>query len=227
MPGDLAKKPVRRAVKKIQPATVPAPAADPSRHGLATVTLILLFLTIGCLAAATLMTEKTRAVMDYAQGIAAQLNDSQKQNADLVEQITNLRTLQALAKKVMAPPGVPADIVWDTYASKNLSLQYPDGYTVVKATAAFPVLTIKSDKGRIEIFRMKDFPGGDRPFGFDDATVSQADLDNYVPKEFESAAPNPANPKIDPYNVWVYYGTGDDATKAILDQAVDTINMVK
>jgi hypothetical protein len=232
MPSAAPKKPVRRAVKQIQtpiaPATGAAPAAnDPSRHGLATVTIILLFLTVGCLAAATLVSEKMKTVEINAQTLAAQLDDSRAQNADLAEEVTNFKTLQALEKKVMAPAAVPADTVWDTYASPNLSLQYPDGYAVVKATAAFPALTIKGDKGRIEIFRMKDFPGGDRPLGFEDATVSQTDLDGFIPKEFKSAAPDPANPKIAPYNVWIYYGAGDDATKAVLDQAASTIKVVK
>jgi len=58
------------------------------------------------------MSEKTSAVMTYAQNLAVRLAESQKQNADLVDQLTNFKTLQALAKKVMAPPAVPADMVW-------------------------------------------------------------------------------------------------------------------
>jgi hypothetical protein len=231
MPSAMPKKPVKRTVKKIQtpiePVIVAAPVVERPPHGLATATLILIFLTIGCLAAATLMSVKIKSIAGYAQNLAVELNDSRAQNTDMAGQVADLKTLQTLAKKLIAPPAVPADLVWDTYASPNLSLQYPNGYTVVKATTAFPALTIQSEKGRIEIFRMKDFPGGDRPFGFEDTNVTQAELDQYIPKEFKLAAPEPADPKISPYSVWIYYGVGDEATKAILDQAVGTIKVVK
>jgi|GEM_PF-4165911 len=226
MPNVLPKKPTKRAVKQIQLPT-PVLQKNHSHHGLATIAIILLFLTVGCLAAATLMSEKTSAVMTYAQNLAVRLAESQKQNADLVDQLTNFKTLQALAKKVMAPPAVPADMVWDAYASPNLTLQYPDGYAVVKATNAFPALTIKSDKGRIEIFRAKDFPGGDRVFGLKDPIVTQDEIDNNIPKEFKTASLAPENSKVQPYSVWIYYGTGDETTKAILDQAVGTIKVAK
>jgi hypothetical protein len=230
MPSTLPKKIVKRSVKQAAVPEVSAaavlPVKDQSHHGMAAVTIILLFLTVGCLAAATLISEKMKTVEVYAQTLAAQLGEAQQQNSDLTDQLTTVKTLQALAKKIAMPVTPPVDTIWDTYASPNISLQYPDGYAVIKATSAFPVLTIKSEQGRIEIFRMKDFPNGDRPFGFADANVTQADLDNYIPKEFKSA-PNPADPKIVPYSVWVYYGTGDEAAKAVLDQAVGTIKVAK
>ncbi len=230
MPSTLPKKYVRKTAKPaaVEPAGAVLPAAERSHHGLAAVTIILLFLTVGCLAAATLISTKMKTVQIYAQTLAAQLGEAQQRNSDLTDQLTTIKTLQDLAKRVALPTSTPApaNVAWDTYASPNISLQYPDGYTVTKATSAFPALTIKSQQGRIEIFRMKDFPGGDRPFGFEDANVTQADLDNYIPKEFKTA-PNPADPKVAPYNVWVYYGTGDTATKALLDQAAATIKVVK
>jgi hypothetical protein len=227
MASTLPKKAAKRAVKQDQTAVQPPPALKTgTHHGLATVTLILLFLTIGCVAAAALMSEKTKTLVDYASSLATQLDRSQKQSADLTEEVANLKTLQILSKKVISPAVPPIDIVWKTYSSPNISIQYPDSYTVVKATSSFPALTIKSDKGRIEIFRMKDFPGGDRPFGFEDASVSQGELDNYIPKEFKSAA-NSTDSKVTPYSVWIFYGTGDEETKAVLDQAVSTIKVTK
>ena len=239
MPSSLPKKSAKRAVKKTMsdvPAVGSKEAArilemrtlpDHKRHGLATAVLILVFLTLGCLAAATLMSEKVNTVVGYAQGLAARLGAAQQQNADLRGQLADIKTMQELATKVMAPPVVPSSLVWNTYTSPNLSLQYPDGYTVVKATNSFPALTIKGDQGRIEIFRMKDFPGGDRSFGLANINVGQSDLDQNIPKEFKSAAPDPSVPNGQPYSVWVYYGTGDAATKAVLDQMVGSIKVVK
>jgi len=226
LPKKYLKKPTKQAAASVDPPVAALSVKEPAHHGLVAVTMILIFLTVGCLAAATLISAKMKTVQAYAQTLAAQLGDAQQRNSDLTDQLTTIKTLQALAKKVALPASVPSNTVWDTYASPNISLQYPDGYSVVKATAAFPVLAIKSDRGMIEIFRMKDFPGGDRPFGFADANVTQAELDNYIPKEFKSA-PNPADPKIVPYSVWVYYTAGDEAAKAVLDQAVASIKVVK
>jgi len=228
LPKKYLKKPAKQVVSPVDLSGAPSSAKEQAHHGLAAVTIILLFLTVGCLAAATLISAKMKTVQAYAQTLAAQLGDAQQRNSDLTDQLTTIKTLQDLAKRVAVPASTPApaNIVWDTYASPNISLQYPDGYSVVKASSAFPALTIKSGQGRIEIFRMKDFPGGDRPFGFEDASGTQADLDNYVPKEFKTAS-NSADPKIAPYNVWIFYGTGDEATKALLDQAVASIKVTK
>lgn len=228
MPSEPLKNTVKKTVKKTLPAApaLAAPGLSPSHHGLAAITIILIFLAIGCLAAAMLMSQKIKTLSYYGQTVAASLAASQKKNAELSDDIMNIRTLQELAKMAAAPKTVPADIVWATYASPNISLQYPSDYTVVKATAAFPALTIKSPKGRIEIFRMKDFPGGDRPWGFEEE-ITREDFDNYVPHEFKTAAPDPANPKILPYNVWIYYNEGDEATKAVLDQTAASIKVVK
>jgi hypothetical protein len=174
-----------------------------------------------------LWAKKTTAAVDYAQALADRLTEAQKQNADLSGEVMDLKTLQALSKKAIAPLEVPVDIVWDTYSSPNLSLQYPDGYAVVKATNAFPALTIKSDAGRIEIFRAKDFPGGDRSFGLKDPIVTQSETDNNIPKEFKTAMTSPTDSKVQPYSVWIYYGAGDDATKAVLDQAAASIKVAK
>lgn len=205
------------------------PAAGKKHHGLLIFCTILIFLVIGCLAAAFLMSEKLKSVLAYADDAAARLAASEQQKNDISEQLNNIKTLNSLAAKVTAPAASLSDVVWDTYSSANLSMQYPDGYTVVKATSGFPALTIKSDKGKIEIFREKDFPGGSRMLGFsgDDPRPPQAEIDEYIPKEFNSAPALSPDSKIQPYSVWVYYGTGDEATKAILDQAVSTIKVVK
>jgi len=233
MPSAPSKKPVKGTAKKVQPVAAPVlPSAPPvrhrSHHGLLAIAIILVFLTVGCLAAALLMGEKTITITDYAQNLAARLNDSQKQNADLSDEVMNLKTLQELAKKVMAPPAVPADIVWDTYASPNLTLQYPDGYTVVKATAAFPALTIKSDKGSIEIFRMKDFPQGVRypACGGSAMSMSDAEIDVNCPKDILTTNIDYTNSSVFPYNVWVYHGN-DTQTKAVLDEIVASIKVIK
>ena len=203
------------------------PAKNRSHHGLAAITVILVFLTAGCLAAVTLVSEKMKTVEVYAQDVAAQLGESQQRNSDLTDQLTTIKTLQALAKRAAMPAAAPpVDVVWATYSSSNITVQYPAGYIAVKATSAFPVLTLKGGNGRIEIFRMKDFPNGERPFGIKSADVTQADIDNYIPKELRSAT-NQADPKVVPYSVWVYYGSGDDAAKAVLDQAVASLKVTK
>jgi len=220
--------PLKKTVKRKSPVAPPAaPVRHQTHHGLIAIAVILIFLTIGCLAAALLMSEKTTAAVGYAQALADRLTEAQRQNADLSNEVMDFKTLQALSKKAIAPAQVPIDIVWDTYSSPNLSLQYPDGDAVVKATNAFPVLTIKSDKGRIEIFRAKDFPGGDRPFGLKDPIVTQNEIDNNIPKEFKTAMTSPTDSKVQPYSVWIYYNAGDAATKAVLDQAVGTIKVAK
>jgi hypothetical protein len=225
MPSTLPKKTVKRTVKQNQMAVQPlASPSVGSHHGLATVTLILLFLTIGCVAATALMSQKTKSAVDYAGALATQLGHLQKQNADLSEELANLKTLQILSKKTIAPTVDFSDIVWKTYASPNISIQYPSDYTVVKATSDYPALSIKSDKGHIEIFRMKDW--GERPFGFQAADPSQHLIDIYIPKEYLSASSHD-NQKVEPYSVWVYYGAGDETTKAVLDQAVSTIKVIK
>ena len=232
MPSAPLKKTVKRTAKKVQFVAAPvlpsaAPVTHRSHHGLIAIAVILIFLTIGCLAAALLMGEKTKAVTDYAQALADRLTEAQKQNADLSDEVMDFKTLQALSKKAIAPAQVPIDIVWDTYSSPNLSLQYPDGYAIVKATNAFPALTIKSDKGRVEIFRAKDFPGGDRSFGLKDPIVTQNEIDNNITKEFKTAMTSPTDSKVQPYSVWIYYSAGDDATTAVLDQAAGTIKVAK
>lgn len=233
MPRSLAKKATKKKAEApvVQEPAIPAgkiltmkESISPRHHGLAVGFLILLFLVVGCLSAAFLMSQKMKETFSVASLTYAQLAVSEKQKADLREQLDNLRTLRDLSNRI-APAVVPSDVTWETYASSNLSIQYPRGYEVVKASSSFPALTIKSDKGRIEIFRMKDFPNGDRPFGFEDADVSQAELDQYIPKEFKSAAA--ADPKAKPYSVWIYYGDGDETTKALLDQAVSSIKVLK
>jgi hypothetical protein len=234
MPSTPLKKTVKRTVKKVQPVAAPvlpsaAPVTHRSHHGLIAIAVILIFLTIGCLAAALLMGEKTKAVTDYAQALADRLTEAQRQNADLSGEVTDLKTLQALSKKAIAPAQVPIDIVWDTYSSPNLSLQYPDGYTVVKATNAFPALTIKSDKGRIEIFRMKDFPSGVRDAGCGASATGMSDveIDSNCPKDMLTTGVDYTNSNVFPYNLWLYYGNADTQTKAVLDEIVASIKVAK
>jgi hypothetical protein len=236
MPSDLPKKTVKKTVKKIlpaasEPASALTPELSPSHHGLAAITIILIFLAIGCLAAAMLMSQKIKTLSYYGQTVAAQLTASEKKNADLSDNIMTIKTLQELAKKVAAPITVSGDIVWSTYASSNISLQYPSDYTAVKATADFPALTIKSDKGRIEIFRMKDFPRGVRYPAIGATAMGMggydAELDANNPKDVLATNIDYTNSSVFPYNIWVYYSDADTQTKAVLDEIVASIKVVK
>ncbi len=228
MPRSLPK---RSAKKKIAAPVAPAGRIlemKPSRmgwhHGLALGTVILIVVAIGAIAAAVLEYRNLAPAVKYAQNASNRIDELSKQNSDLSQQLTDLRTVNQLAAK-----SPPADIVLDTYTSPNLSLQYPDGYTVVKATASFPALTIKSDKGRLEIFRMKDFPGGIRPAGCGATAMgmSDEDIDKYCPKDMLTTGIDDTNSKVFPYNVWLYYNYADQQTKAIFDQIVASIKVIK
>jgi len=227
MPSSLSPKPVRRVAKKSVPVSVPQnepqiktmPMAK--HHGLLVGNIILVFLVIGCLSAAFLMSEKMKTAVFFANDAAARLAASEKDKSELEEQLRNIKVLNNLANKITVPVASSSEIIWNTYESPNLLFKYPEGYTVTKEKS-IPFFTIKGEKGRIEIFRMKDF--GDRPFGFEDGDMTRAEFDQYVPQKMITT---PANQKVEPYNVWIFYGIDDSATKALLEEVVSSIKVIK
>lgn len=95
-----------------------------------------------------------------------------------------------------------------TYASAQYSFQYPQGYAIEESTELPPVLVVRGNKGRVEIFKNADFKDpitkkeGVRLHGY-----SSSGFDEYeselVPKE-----------KLDigGYGVWLFYRKGDVQT---------------
>lgn len=239
MPRPLSQKPVKRATKKMLPASVPAPSVSGEKieiktmpmakhHGLLVGNIILVFLVIGCLSAAFLMSEKMKASILVASDAAARLSLSEKGKEELQEELRNIKTLNSLASKVAATDAFSKTIEWETYTSPKLSLQYPRGYEVVKDDP-YLTLVIKNNEARIEIFRYKDFPGDDRVLGFsgDEPAPSQTEIDDYIPKAYSDVPVLSADSKIEPYTVWVFYKTGDEGAKAILEQVVSSIKVLK
>lgn len=103
----------------------------------------------------------------------------------------------------------------EVYASKyfpGLSFSLPTGYQVEDGTSSKWVAVKKGEVARLEIFRMQDF--GDRAFGFEGESVTQKEIDVYMPKEQLKKAG---------FDVWVYYEKGDVKTQAELAQIVDSI----
>lgn len=132
----------------------------------------------------------------------------------------------------------------DTLLTK-VSFQYPETFTAwptgdpIRAKAGRGVYTITVEKegvGRIEIFRFKDFPGHDRPWGFT-GEETQEDIDGYLPKEdFLITSENELLPttnfeeieKKDPENthfVWLFYGLNDLSAKNELHNIINTLKI--
>jgi hypothetical protein len=187
--------------------------------------LILILFSVGLLSVAALMAQKLRTMVLISQSALYNLKISEQKNLELTEQINSIRTLQDLAGRVAATAPDFSQQVWENYSSPNLTMQYPYGFETVKASSSFPGLTIKNNQGRIEIFRMKDFPGGERTLDFMNAETTSADFDNLVPKDFLTVPSE--SPAIAPYSVWVYYGNGDEQTKSLLLETVKSIKILK
>jgi hypothetical protein len=168
--------------------------------------IILLFIAVAGITVAVLSFQKMSAALVYVNQTDEALAAAKSRADSLRGQITDLKALQFLASKKAEPPFVAPDQTWPTYSSKNLTLQYPADFEVVKATSSFPALTIKGSTGKIEIFRLADFDGK-REVGRDDESL---------PKETLLVGTALEDSSIQPYDAWLYYGAGDNAAKATL-----------
>jgi hypothetical protein len=181
--------------------------------------LLILLVAAGSISLAALAYQKMNFAVSYAADVQSRLGASQARADDLAEQVKELQTLNELQGKA-------DETVWKEYSSPNITVDYPEDATVVKATADFPALTIKTAAGKVEIFRMKDFPGGKR-----DASCagcmgwSEAELDAAYPRETKTAVGS--NTTSIPYDVWIYYGHDDAAAKALMDKIVASIRINK
>lgn len=99
----------------------------------------------------------------------------------------------------------------EIYSSDEYSLEYPSSYSVEEANESFKALTVRGEKGRVEIFKMNDF--GDRPSGFT-GEETQEDIDDYVPKE---------QLKVADYDVWLFYSENDAQTKSEVQDIAESI----
>jgi ABC-type multidrug transport system fused ATPase/permease subunit len=228
MPRVPSKKPAKRRVKAVVSAgrilEIRPVNENRLRPGVTPSLAVLLLVSIGSIAVAAFAFQKLAAVMGYADQTANQLATVRQEAADLKDRVANFETLRLLAAKtaVSTTPesALPANLVWLDYASKNISLQYPQGFTLLKATSVYPALVIKNDAGRIEIFRTKDFPGGTRPGG--------CVTDGYLTDQRELGKPSPVECRtVATYDVWIYYPSDDKVTKAILDQIASTIKVLR
>ena len=220
MTRPLAKKTAKR-LASIKSDTAPAGRIlemRPARQrGYPPFALILLFVAVAGITAAVLSFQKMSVAVAYADRAGAQLSDAKILASDLRTKVADLETLQTLAAKKQEPLAISPDQTWLEYSSKNIALQYPSGFTLQKATSAFPALTISGPEGKIEIFRMADF-GGKRPVG------SGNDV---LPKESLLVGTAPEDSRIQPYDAWLYYDAGDDAAKAELEAIAASVKALK
>jgi hypothetical protein len=217
MKRSLPKKPARKSAKKAVPAgrileMRPVPPKKPFAPGV----FLLALVAVASLAACAFALEKLGAALAYAEEARMTVAKTSEENAELKGRMTDLKTIEELSKK-SAPPAIPSGLTWKEYSSKNLTLMYPETFEVVKATASFPALSIKSDKGRVEIFRMNDF-GGSRKVGTGDEGLPKEAMIAGVPLE-QSA--------IQPYDVWIYHAPGDEQSKAVFSAIANSIKAVK
>lgn len=118
---------------------------------------------------------------------------------------------------VVQAPVITSDL--QEYSTDSYSLRYSSDYKIVEPIVPFPALNIeKAGNKRLEVFKMTDFPGG-RPWGFT-GEETQEEIDSYVPRERLTVG---VSDKA--YDVWLFYGAGDDQTKAELHAIFDSITV--
>lgn len=110
-------------------------------------------------------------------------------------------------------------IGWKEYTNEVLAFTYPPEYSITEpGPGTLNAITVaKANTKRLEIFQLKNFPDGDRPWGFE-TEMTQEDLDGYVPKEFLKIT---VGKEI--YDVWLYYSAADTETKAELHRIADSL----
>jgi hypothetical protein len=192
-------------------------------HGLTLGTIILFVVVAGSLTFAGLEYKKADSASAAAQSAVIKLAQSAAQNVDLAQRLKDNEALNALAAK--APP---KEIFLKTYSSPNLSLDYPEDFTIVKATNDFPVLTINNKIGGVLIFRSKDFSNPvPQDYSIIDKAMAGTNFygDNFTVAKTTISVPD--NPKAAPYDVWTVNGINDAAAKAVLDKIVASIKVIK
>lgn len=96
-----------------------------------------------------------------------------------------------------------------THSFNQYTFQYPNTYLIEEPTESFPVLVVRGNKGRVEIFKNTDFNDPvskvivERTHGYSSSGLEKYEA-NYVPKE---------KYEIDDYDVWLFYQAGDEETK--------------
>ena len=89
-----------------------------------------------------------------------------------------------------------------TYSSDQYTLQYPKSYSIQEPTQSDPVLTLKGDKGRVEIFNKNDFDI-ERIHGYS-SSGEEIYESEYVPKEKLNK---------DDFTIWLFYQQDDKQTR--------------
>ncbi len=179
--------------------------------------MILLIVAVAGITVAVLSFRRMSDALAYSDRSSAELSVVRAQAAELKNRLTDMQTLQTLASKDAAPPVIIPDGAWQTYSSPNLTLRYPPDFSVTKATASFPALTISNAAGRIEIFRMNDFDG-ERGVGTGEGKL---------PKETLMVGTDLADSRIQPYDAWLYYRADDAATKSSLEAIAASVKALR
>lgn len=111
---------------------------------------------------------------------------------------------------------------WNKYDGAKYGFQYPDGYTVKPVTSEYKVLTIfKGETKVLEVFKNSDFPGGDRPIGFEgEEPLTQKEADEIIPKEtFDIMGDNTK------YEVRLFYNNADPVMKSTVRLIANSIKL--
>jgi len=179
--------------------------------------IMLLFIAVAGITVAVLSFQRMSDALAYADRTGTELAASRAEAKELKYKVSDLQTLQTLSAKSVAPSILVPDSSWLSYSSPNLSLQYPPGFSVKKATASFPALTIESGAGKIEIFRLKDFDG-ERSVGMGE---------NSLPKGSMMVGTELQDSRIQPYDAWLYYRADDAATKSALEAIAASVKALR
>ena len=88
-----------------------------------------------------------------------------------------------------------------SYSSDQYHFEYPSTYSIELSAQDTPVLTVRGEEGRIEIFKMEDFDGN-RIHGFSSSGLEEFEA-QLVPKE-----------KLEKgdYTFWIFYLADDQDT---------------
>ena len=106
-----------------------------------------------------------------------------------------------------------------TYSSDKYTFEYPKTYSIEEPTESLPVLVVRGEKGRVEIFKNADFNDpvskalGERSHEYSSSGIEEFEY-QYVPKE---------KLKVNDYDIWIFYLEGDEQTKNELKNIVKSL----
>jgi len=107
------------------------------------------------------------------------------------------------------------------YSSDKYSFKYPSTYLIKEANEFFPALTVKGNKGRIEIFNKNDFQDplslalGERAHDYSSSGLEEFEAE-YVPKN---------KYKKGEFGIWLFYKENDKTTKKELQDIFKSIKI--